>query len=202
MISSIVLEAADAAAAEVFYKSAFGLGDRVAVRQGESPSSGFRGYTLSLLVAQPADADLHISDAVEAGATVLKPATKTMWGYGGVVQAPDGAIWKIATSSKKNTAEPTREVSDVVLLIGVSSVGATKRFYTERGFKVAKSFGPMYAELDPEGGRVKLALYGRKALAKDAGVPVTGDGSHRLTVVTDKDGFTDPDGFVWESAGA
>ncbi|GAA3811688.1 glyoxalase [Nocardioides panacisoli] len=202
MISSIVLEAADAAAAEVFYKSAFGLGDRLAVRQGESPSSGFRGFTLSLVVAQPADVDLHVGDAVDAGATVLKPAAKSMWGYGGVVQAPDGAIWKIATSSKKNTAEPTREVTDVVLLIGVSSVGATKRFYTEHGFEVARSFGPMYAELDPEGGAVKLALYGRKALAKDAGVPVAGDGSHRLTIRTDKDGFTDPDGFVWESAPA
>jgi predicted lactoylglutathione lyase len=199
MISSIVLEAADAAAAEVFYKSAFGLGDRVAVRQGESPSSGFRGFTVSLLVAQPADVDLHVADAVEAGATVLKPASKSMWGYGGVVQAPDGAIWKIATSSKKNTTDPSREVTDVVLLIGVGSVGATKRFYAEHGFKVAKSFGPMYAELDPEGGNVKLALYGRKALAKDAGVSVAGDGSHRLVIRTDKDAFTDPDGFVWES---
>ena len=28
--------------------------------------------------------------AVDAGATVLKPAAKSLWGYGGVVQAPDG----------------------------------------------------------------------------------------------------------------
>jgi hypothetical protein len=45
---------------------------------------------------------------------------------------------------------------------------------------------------------VKLGLYGRKALAKDAGVPVEGSGSHRLAIVGDVGEFTDPDGFAWE----
>lgn len=30
----------------------------------------------------------------------LKPAKKGFWGYGAVVQAPEGTIWKVATSSK------------------------------------------------------------------------------------------------------
>jgi hypothetical protein len=47
---------------------------------------------------------------------------------------------------------------------------------------------------------VKLALYGRRALAKDAGVPSDGTGSHRLMVASDAGPFTDPDGFAWEAA--
>ena len=46
---------------------------------------------------------------------------------------------------------------------------------------------------------MKLALYGRRALAKDAGVPPQGTGSHRFVIGGDAGSFTDPDGFVWES---
>ena len=42
---------------------------------------------------------------------------------------------------------------------------------------------------------VKLGLYSRKALAKDAGVAPEGSGSHRLVI--GGAAFTDPDGFVW-----
>lgn len=45
---------------------------------------------------------------------------------------------------------------------------------------------------------VKFALYGRRALAKDAGVPEEGTGSHRLAIASDAGAFTDPDGFTWE----
>ena len=46
---------------------------------------------------------------------------------------------------------------------------------------------------------MKLALYSRKALAKDAGVAPDGDGSHRIAVASAAGAFTDPDGFVWET---
>jgi hypothetical protein len=49
---------------------------------------------------------------------------------------------------------------------------------------------------------VKLGLYGRRALAKDAGVAPDGTGSHRLTIGSDAGSFTDPDGFSWETAPA
>jgi catechol 2,3-dioxygenase-like lactoylglutathione lyase family enzyme len=48
---------------------------------------------------------------------------------------------------------------------------------------------------------VKLALYERRALAKDAGVPPEGTGSHRLVIGSDAGPLTDPDGFAWEAAG-
>jgi hypothetical protein len=197
-IDHVILDVPDTTAAEVFYKSAFELGDAVRVRESQEPATGFRGFTLSLVVSQPADVDALVDAACEAGATSLKPAAKSFWGYGGVVQAPDGAIWKVATSSKKETGPAGREVDDVVLLLGVADVKATKRFYVERGLAVGKSFGSKYVEFDDGAGPVKLALYKRKALAKDAGVAPDGSGSHRLTIASDADAFTDPDGFAWE----
>ena len=50
-IESVTLEVPDPTAAEAFYKAAFGLGDTVRVRAGEDPTTGFRGFTLSLVVA-------------------------------------------------------------------------------------------------------------------------------------------------------
>ena len=198
-IESVVLDVPDPSAAEAFYRAAFGLDTRLGVRASEAPSTGFRGFTLSLVVPQPSTVDSFVASALDNGATVLKPVAKSFWGYGGVVQAPDGTIWKIATSSKKDSGPATREVDDVVLLLGVADVKATKQFYVARGLAVGRSFGSKYVEFDLPGSRVKLALYGRRALAKDAGVPEEGSGSHRMVVAADAGAFADPDGFVWES---
>lgn len=145
--------------------------------------------------------DSFLGSAVDAGATVLKPAVKSLWGYGGVVQAPDGTIWKIATSAKKDTGPATREIDEIVLLLGVEDVKATKRFYEGRGLTVSKSFGGKYAEFASGGSSpVKLALYKRRGLAKDLGVPADGTGSHRVVLGGTAGHFTDPDGFAWEAA--
>ncbi|MGY1897572.1 glyoxalase [Nocardia gipuzkoensis] len=201
-IESVVLEVPDSSAAEAFYAAAFGLGDKVRVRASEAPTSGFRGFILSLVVSQPSTVDSLIGTAVDAGATTLKPAKKSFWGYGGVVQAPDGAIWKIATSAKKDTGPATREIDDFVLLLGVDNVKATKQFYVDRGLSVAKSFGSKYVEFDAPSSAVKLALYGRRAAARDAGVSPEGSGSHRIVIGGDLGSFADPDGFAWEAASA
>ena len=151
-------------------------------------------------MAQPATVDGLIGAALDAGATPLKPARKSFWGYGGVVQAPDGTIWKVATSSKKDTGPATREIDEIVLLLGAADVAASKRFYVDRGLAVAKSFGSKYVQFDTPSSPVKLALYGRRALAKDAGVSPDGTGSHRIVIGGDGGPFTDPDGFAWEAA--
>ncbi|MGW4698748.1 glyoxalase [Streptomyces sp. NPDC004285] len=199
-LTSVTLEVADVEEARRFY-SAFGVDAYVSLRASEEQSAGFRGFTLALTVSGPATVDGFMGAAVEAGATVRKPATRSLWGYGGVVQAPDGTIWKIATSAKKDTGPATREIDEAVLLIGVEDVKATKEFYVGRGLTVAKSFGGKYAEFSPgRSGAVKLALYKRRALAKDLGVPVDGTGSHRVVLGGAADAFTDLDGFVWEAA--
>jgi hypothetical protein len=64
----------------------------------------------------------------------------------------------------------------------------------------AESFGRKYVEFATASSPVKLALYGRRALAKDAGVSPEGTGSHRLMIDSDAGPFTDPDGFAWETA--
>jgi catechol 2,3-dioxygenase-like lactoylglutathione lyase family enzyme len=198
-IDSLTFDVPDAAAANAFYTAAFGLGDEIALRAADAATTGFRGFTLSLVVSQPATVDGLIGSALAAGATPLKPAKKGFWGYGGVVRAPDGTIWKVATSSKKDTGPATRQIDEIVLLLGVTDVAASKRFYVERGLEVARSFGRKYVEFATT--RVKLALYGRRALAKDAGVSPDGSGSHRLAIGSDAGSFTDPDGFPWEPAG-
>jgi predicted lactoylglutathione lyase len=199
-IESVILEVPDPTAANAFYAAAFGLDAGIGVRGSDAPTTGFRAFTLSLVVSQPSTVDALVGTALDAGATTLKPVKKSMWGYGGVVSAPDGTIWKVASSSKKDRGPATRDIDDIVLLLGVADVAASKRFYVERGLEVARSFGRKYVEFATSAGCVKLALYGRQALAKDAGVSPDGTGSHRVVVRSDAGPFTDPDGFAWEAA--
>ena len=198
-IESVTLEVPDPTAATAFYTAAFGLGAQVRVRASEAPTAGFRGFTMSLIVSQPSTVSSLIDTALAAGATTLKPVQKSLWGYGGVVQAPDGAIWKVATSARKDTGPASRQVDQIVLLVAATDVAATKRFYVEHGLTVGKSFGK-YVEFAMPSSPIKLGLYGRRALAKDAGVSPDGTGAHRLTIGSDAGPFTDPDGFAWEAA--
>jgi catechol 2,3-dioxygenase-like lactoylglutathione lyase family enzyme len=200
VIDAVILDVPDPTLAGAFYAEAFGLEDRVRLASSGAPTTGFRGFTLSLTVSQPATVRSLIGAAVDAGATVIKPAATSLWGYGGVVQAPDGAIWKVATSARKDTGPATRQIDDLVLLLGATDVAASKRFYVDRGLAVARSFGRKYVELATPSSPIKLALYGRRALAKAAGVPPEGTGSHRIVVCSDAGTFTDPDGFAWEAA--
>jgi predicted lactoylglutathione lyase len=197
-IDSLTLEVADPTSAKQFYTDAFGLNGKVQLRGSDEPTSGFRGFTLSLLVSQPANANALIDAALEAGATSLKPVAKSFWGYGGVVQAPDGTIWKVATSSKKDTGPAAKEFDQLVLLLGVEDIVASKQFYVDHGVEVAKSFLRKYVEFAAPADAIKFGLYGRRALAKDAGVDPEGTGSHRLAIGGDGASFTDPDGFGWE----
>ncbi|MEV0123692.1 glyoxalase [Streptomyces sp. NPDC050703] len=200
-IASVTLTVADPEAARRFYTTAFGLESQIRLRASDAATTGFRGFTLSLTVSRPADVDRLIDAALAAGATPLKPAAKSLWGYGGVVQAPDGTIWKVATSEKKDDGPATGRIDEIVLLLGVADIAASKRFYVERGLTVAKSFSRVYVEFDAGPGPVKLALYRRRALAKDAGVPPEGTGSHRIVIGGGgAAAFTDPDGFEWEAA--
>lgn len=198
-IESVTLEVPDTAAASAFYAAALGLDNELVLRTSDAPSTGFRGFTLSLVVSQPATVDGLIEAALDAGATALKPAKKSFWGYGGVVLAPDGTIWKVATSAKKHTGPATREIDGIVLLLGVADVAASKRFYVEHGLEVAKSFARKYVEFDTS--PINLALYGRRALARDAGVSPDGTGAHRIVIGGNAGPFADPDGFTWEPAG-
>lgn len=198
-INSIILDAADPGAASRFYTDALGLGDAVTPRAAEPPTSGFRGFTISLVVRQPSDVDSLVGSALEAGATVLNPVAKSLWGYGGSVQAPDGAVCTVASAAKKDSGPVTRGIDELILQLGVANVTASRKFYMEQGLVVANSFGGKYVQFGAGSGPVKLALYKRKGLAKAAGVSPEGGGSPRIAIGNDTASFTDPDGFAWEA---
>ena len=191
-IEYITLEVADTTAANRFYPAALGLGTQVRVRASEAPTTGFRGFTLSLVVSQPTTVNGLIGAALDADATSIKPTAKSLWGYGGVVQAPDGTILTVASSGKKDTGPASWQIDDIVLQLAVADVTASKQFYVNRGLSVAKSYGHRYVEFGR--GPVKVTLYTRRALAKVAGL--SPDGPDRPA---HGGPFTDPDGFAWEA---
>jgi hypothetical protein len=200
-ITSLTLEVPNPAGSQHFYESALGVGSQVRARTADTPATGFRGFTISLVVGQPSTVDSLLETALAGGAKAVKPAQKGMWGYGAVVQDADGVIWKLATSAKKDKGPATREIDDLVLLIGASDLGASKRFYVDHGLSVKRSFPGRYVEFKAPAGAIKLALYpGRAGVAKDAGVSADGDGPHGIAVNSGAGQFTDPDGFGWEPA--
>lgn len=200
-IASLTLEVSDPAASQSFYETALGVGSQVRARTADTPATGFRGFTISLVVGQPSTVESLLETALAGGAKALKPAEKGLWGYGAVVQDADGVIWKLATSTKKDKGPATRTIDDLVLLIGAADLRASKRFYVEHGLPVKRSFPGRYVEFDAPAGAIKLALYpGRNGLAKDAGVSPDGDGPHGIAVNSSAGQFSDPDGFSWEAA--
>ncbi|HEY7176512.1 MAG TPA: glyoxalase, partial [Micromonosporaceae bacterium] len=94
-IEYVTIETPDPAEADTFYKAAFGRDLPLRTRQSDAPTTGFRGFTLSLVVPQPSTVDAFVGAALDAGATELKPAKKSFWGYGGVFRSPDGTIWTV-----------------------------------------------------------------------------------------------------------
>ncbi|WFB36923.1 VOC family protein [Kiritimatiellota bacterium B12222] len=59
--------------------------------------SGFRGVALAHNVETDAEVDVVLAQAVEAGATLVKPGQKVFWGgYSGYFKDPDGHLWEVA----------------------------------------------------------------------------------------------------------
>ena len=54
-------------------------------------------FLLNIDVDSPDDVDRMVPVAVEAGATLIKPAQKVFWGgYSGYFADPDGHLWEVA----------------------------------------------------------------------------------------------------------
>ena len=59
--------------------------------------SGFAGFTIAHNVDSDAEVDELLSQAVAAGARLVKPAQKVFWGgYSGYFADPDGYLWEVA----------------------------------------------------------------------------------------------------------
>ena len=196
-VHTLTVHAAEPTTSAAFYRDALGLGPKIDVQGDADPGPGFRGFAISLLVAQPADVHLLLDRAVAAGATALKAAKASLWGYGAVLQAPDGTAVKIATSAKQDRGPASAQVDQVVLLLGAEDLAASKRCYVAHGFEVARSFPRTYAQFTATPDAITLALYRHRGLAKDVGFGAEPAAPHGLTVHSDVGGFTDPDGFEW-----
>ena len=61
-----------------------------------SPSgSGFSGIGLIYLAKCPEDVPAILQKAVDAGGTLVKPATRTHWGIAGYFKDPDGHLFEV-----------------------------------------------------------------------------------------------------------
>jgi hypothetical protein len=59
--------------------------------------AGFRGTSLAVNVASPAEVDAAMRIAADAGATITAPAAQAPWGgYIGYFADPDGHLWEVA----------------------------------------------------------------------------------------------------------
>ncbi len=61
----------------------------------EVQHSGFPGIALIHLVRTAEEVALTLGRAVEAGGTLVKPATKTQWGTAGYFRDPDGHLFEV-----------------------------------------------------------------------------------------------------------
>lgn len=59
--------------------------------------NGFEGFTLSHNVSSEEEVEKVMTQALAAGATLVKAAQKVFWGgYSGYFKDPDGHLWEIA----------------------------------------------------------------------------------------------------------
>jgi hypothetical protein len=199
-IESVTLDVADLTAANRFYTGAFGLGTQVRLRASEAPTTGFRGFTLSLTVSQPATVNGLIGAALDAGATSLKPAAKSFGATAASYEPRTGLSGRSRRRRRRTPARPpgrsTRSCScwEPRTWPRASGSTLTAAWPWRRALAASTSSSPLRRVPS------SWALYGRRAAAKDAGVSPEGTGSHRLMVGSDAGPFTDPDGFAWEEA--
>jgi len=155
--------------------------------------SGFRGLTLSYIVESAERVDAMLAAAVRAGAAIVKPAKRAVWGgYSAHFADPDGYLWKVGSSSgpalvrRRPQAPPdgpvTMDAKETAVTIGVQDVKRTRQFYGEGlGLPVDKAYS-RFVSFKPGNGSSTLALYRWGALADDAGVSPDGSGFRGFTL--------------------
>lgn len=152
---------------------------------GYGASSVFPGFVVTYALAQPAEVQAVMDAAAHAGAQVLKPAKKALFGsFSGSFRAPDGSIWKVAADSNKNkgpvAAAP--RPTEISIILGVDGPKASRTFYQALGMVTDRDYGNKYIDFHPADGAVRLCLMPRAVLAKDVGIDDPGHGTGELTL--------------------
>jgi uncharacterized protein len=210
-IDTVTVGVTDLNAALEFYERGFGFrGDRAALSLGSgsatlelrewdalaadaglSPeSSGFRGFTLSYIVAESSDVDDMLARLVDAGGKLAKEPRFAFWGYSGHVADPSGHLWKIASPKRKpllgrkhaaNGSKPA-PAQELVLTVGVGDMKRAKQFYADGLGNATKKDYSKFVSFDGGDGTPDLAMYKWDALADDASVPAEGSGFRGFTM--------------------
>lgn len=153
---------------------------------GADPAgSGFRGHVLSAVVERPAEVRALLEIAVAAGASVVRPPRKRIFGeFTAVFRAPDGSVWKLAASGKRDSGPVTGvpKPAEIAVYLGVARPKATAAFYRALGMVVDHDYGDTFTDFTVTGGRWRLGLLPRAALAKDVGVDPHGTGFPALVL--------------------
>jgi catechol 2,3-dioxygenase-like lactoylglutathione lyase family enzyme len=172
---------------------------------------GFRAATLSYIAATAEQVDAVLAAAARAGGEIVKPAKRALWGgYSGHFTDPDGHLWKVA--SNKGPSRLRRRSADVpepappqesAVTLGVADMARSKAFYEAVGAPVDKSYAK-FVSFALGDSSWSLSLYGRQALADDAGVPAGGTGFRAVTLSSIVDTAEQVDALLAtaESAGA
>ena len=182
------------------------LGELAADTGTEAVTMGFGGHVLSVIVRQPAEVRTLLEAATGRGATVVKPAKKELFGeYTAVYRAPDGAVWKLAADTKKDTGpvpDPPEPIETAVYL-GVAKPKVSKAFYAALGMSTRHDYGNKFVDFAIADGECRLGLLPRRALAKDVGVDEHGEGFSALELTCTAASRADVDALLGavESAG-
>ncbi len=164
-IGSVTLDVPDTSAAKSFYNQR-GSTPRVR-RRGADAGTGFRGYTLSLVVSSRTSWT-RSSSRTRRRRHRSETGEEESVGVRRRRTGPRRGDLEGRDVVKKNTGPAERRFDDIVLLLGVDDVKASKQFYVDRGLEVAKSYGRKYVEFATEPGTVNWRCTGVAPLAKDA----------------------------------
>ncbi|UED84254.1 VOC family protein [Streptomyces profundus] len=181
-LSLDVADQEDPAGSETRETAPFALSanDALAAEAGVgSTTSGFRGYVLTCGVDQPTEVRTLMDAAARSGAETLKPAKRALFGsFSGSFRAPDGAVWKLAAGTNKDTGPPAAAPRPVetTAILGVAAPKKSKVFYEALGMTVDRDYGNKYIDFRPTADAARLCLMGRAVLAKDAGTSHDGSG--------------------------
>jgi catechol 2,3-dioxygenase-like lactoylglutathione lyase family enzyme len=162
------------------------LWDAVAADAGiPGRSAGFRGFTLSYIVASADGVDEVLARAELHGGVISKAPKNALWGYSAYLTDPSGYLWKVASSKRRSRITRngstavnghTTVAQDVPITIGVADMKRTKEFYKDGlGLPVKKDYRK-FVMFSGEDGTSDLGMYQREALAGDAAVDPDGSG--------------------------
>lgn len=185
-VDAVVLGVPDVSAASAFHSAMFTGGGAMSLEfrpDSELDRSAGLRAALAAITPGPSGVTAIIAAAEKAGARVIKPAKKQLFGeFAGSVRAPDGSLWKLAAASKRDprgdAGSASQATTETAVYLAVASPKTSKKFYEALGMTTEHDYGDTFVDFTVSGGRSRLGLIPVKGLAKDLGIsgdePATG----------------------------